>query len=435
MSLPRYPEYKEIGIEWLGLVPVHWENYRVKRLFDIGRGRVISQEEIKDDGFYPVFSSQTKDNGCLGFIDSYDFDCEQLTWTTDGANAGTVFLREGKHNCTNVCGTLQVKSKSNLLLRYGLYYLQYAAQFYKRPDTNGAKIMNGEMAEIFFIAPPYIEQTAIATFLDRETGKIDELIAEQEKLLTLLAEKRQATISHAVTKGLDPSAPMKDSGVEWLGEVPEHWEVKPAKFFSKIGNGSTPNRENAAYWSGGLFPWLNSSTVNQDLVTESEQFVTPLALKECHLPIIKPPAILIGITGQGRTRGMAATLGFEATINQHVAYVKPDNNRVNVDFLRSVFDMAYQHLRTESDWGGSTKGAITCDQIARLAIPLPNLDEQLQIVEFLNKESNKLDALTTEAIHSISLMKERRTALISAAVTGKIDVRSASVLAESAALA
>ena len=128
--------------------------------------------------------------------------------------------------------------------------------------------------------PSLEEQTAIAHFLDHETAKIDALIAEQEKLIHLLAEKRQATLSHAVTRGLDPAAPMKDSGVAWLGEVPAHWTVCPIKLVARIGNGSTPNRDNPAYWAEEGFPWLNSSVVNQDEVSEAERFVTELALAE-----------------------------------------------------------------------------------------------------------------------------------------------------------
>jgi type I restriction enzyme S subunit len=269
------------------------------------------------------------------------------------------------------------------------------------------------------------EQHAIATFLDRETAKIDALIAEQETLLALLAEKRQATISHAVTRGLNPNAPMKDSGIPWLGEVPAHWDVTPLKYVSRIGNGSTPNRDNPSYWAEEGFPWLNSSVVNQEEVTEAERFVTGLALKECHLPVIEPPAILVGITGQGKTRGMAAPLMFEATINQHLAFIKPEQGRLLADYLLRALQMSYEHLRTDSEGAGSTKGAITCDQLSRFSIPLPPLDEQAAIAKNLDAEAAKFDKLSNEAGRAIDLLKERRSALISAAVTGKIDVRNA----------
>nr|WP_286191195.1 restriction endonuclease subunit S [Synechococcus sp. FACHB-909] len=269
----------------------------------------------------------------------------------------------------------------------------------------------------------FSEQALIATFLDHETAKIDDLIAEQQRLIELLQEKRQAVISHAVTKGLNPDAPIKDSGVEWLGEVPEHWEVCPVKFLARIGNGSTPNRDNSDYWTDVGFPWLNSSVVNQAEVSEAERFVTQLALKECHLPIIEPPAVLVGITGQGKTRGMAAPLRFVATVNQHVAYIKPDVERLGIDYLQRALEAAYEHLRTESEGVGSTKGAITCEQLGAWKLPIPHLREQEAIVSYLNEEAARLDSLKGESDRAIGLLQERRSALISAAVTGRIDVR------------
>lgn len=202
-----------------------------------------------------------------------------------------------------------------------------------------------------------------------------------------------------------------------------HWEVKRLKFVARIGNGSTPNREDPAYWDGGTYPWLNSSVVNQEQVATADQFVTPLALAECHLPRIAPPAVLVGITGQGKTRGMATTLLFEATINQHLAYVKPDDTKAIVGFLRRVFDMAYAHLRSESENGGSTKGAITCEQIAELPIPVPPLDEQVDISERIDVALAKLARMSENAESAITRLSEYRSALITAATTGKIDVR------------
>ena len=267
-------------------------------------------------------------------------------------------------------------------------------------------------------------QKQIAAFLDWKTSQIDALIAKKQALLQKLKEKRLAVITQAVTKGLNPDAPMRDSGIAWLGKVPAHWGVKRLKFVAHVGNGSTPNREDSAYWDGGTYPWLNSSVVNQEQVTNADQFVTPLALSECHLPRISPPAVLVGITGQGKTRGMATTLLFEATINQHLAYVKPDEAKASVGFLRRVFDMAYAHLRIESENGGSTKGAITCEQIAELPIPVPPLDEQVVISERIDMALAKLARMSDNAKSAITRLTEYRSALITAATTGKIDVRS-----------
>lgn len=193
---------KKTDIDWLKEIPAKWELSKVKYLFHIGRGRVIAQEIVEPEGLYPVYSSQTLNDGCLGYIDTFDFDCEQLTWTTDGANAGTVFLRHGKHNCTNVCGTLLPKSK-DFNLKYLHLWLTFATQFYKRPDTNGAKIMNSEMAEIFVLLPSRDEQDSIAQFLQIEVSKFDALIAESRKVIETLQERRTTLISEAVLGQID----------------------------------------------------------------------------------------------------------------------------------------------------------------------------------------------------------------------------------------
>ena len=142
---------KDSRIEWIGNIPNTWALVPVRYLFKIGRGRVIAQTELNEKGAYPVFSSQTKNDGCLGYIDTYDFNISQITWTTDGANAGTVFLREEKHNCTNVCGTLQPICSQDL--NYYKYALEHIVFYHKRADTNGFKIMNNEMAAIIVPNP------------------------------------------------------------------------------------------------------------------------------------------------------------------------------------------------------------------------------------------------------------------------------------------
>lgn len=272
--------------------------------------------------------------------------------------------------------------------------------------------------------PPLETQQKIATYLDAETTRIDDLIAEKEHMLTLLKEKRAAVISQAVTQGLNPSAPMKNSGIEWIGMIPEHWDSPCIKHTSSIGNGSTPRVDNAEYWSNKDhgFPWLNSSTVNDRRVQKSSRFVTDQALKECHLPIINPPAVLVGITGQGRTRGKATLLNFKATINQHVAFLKPNEKKINPEFLQYIITKAYSFLRSESDGAGSTKGAITCEQLSNIKIALPPLDEQNQIVIKIKEQTDHNETIEKDLKNSIDLLNERRSALITAAVTGQIAI-------------
>lgn len=422
-SFQRYENYKKVDDLAFNELPAEWTLKKVKHLFILGRGRVISQEELEANGAFPVYSSQTQNNGCLGFINTYDFDCKQITWTTDGANAGTVFLREGKHNCTNVCGTLQPIS-SNLNFSFFLYSLQYVTQFHKRPDTNGAKIMNGEMAAISLCIPSDYEQQKIANFLDHETVKIDTLITKQEKLIELLKEKRQAVISHAVTKGLNPDASMKDSGVEWLGEVPEHWVVAQLKFNTILMQtgpfGSQLHAED--YVEGGV-PLINPAhLINGEIVPDPQVSVDADTQDRLSRHKLAEGDIIFARRGElGRCAvvtdqqvgWICGTGSLKATLNERLipeyAYLLITSNGVVAE------------LSLESK--GSTMDNLNTETLGKIRTPVPPVHEQRAILAYVDEVSGKYKHLVDLAENAIGLMKERKTALISAAVTGKIDVR------------
>jgi type I restriction enzyme, S subunit len=440
MSLPKYPAYKNSGVEWLGNVPRHWAVESLKRGFTVIGGSTPKSDEA---AYW---------NGDLIWVSPADLSRLPSLYIATSArkitqaglrSCGTTLVPPGSivlstrapigslaiattALCTNQGCKSLVPHKDAHSIYFAYVLLSATTPLNLRgKGTTFLELSADELAAFKGPAPPLDEQAAIAAFLDNETAKIDALIAEQEKLISLLAEKRRATISHVVMHGRNPNAPMGDSGVAWLGNVPTHWQVIPLKHFGRIGNGSTPNRDNADYWAEDGFAWLNSSVVNQDEVSEAQQFVTAKALDECHLPIVTPPAVLVGITGQGKTRGMVARLCLTATVNQHLAYIKPDERRLSVPYLARVLEAAYDHLRTESEGAGSTKGAITCDQLGRLRITAPSIKEQGEIVEFLTRETSKLNGLVSAAESAIGLLKERRSALIAAAVTGQIDVRGA----------
>ena len=417
--MAQYEEYKltySLGFE---KIPKEWNLKKVKYLFDIGRGRVISQEELMDNGLYPVFSSQTQNNGCLGYINTFDFDCEQLTWTTDGANAGTVFIRSGKHNCTNVCGTLQPITK-NSNLKFSHYALQYATQFHKRPDTNGAKIMNNEMAEISFALPPEQEQFKIVEYLNFETAKIDSLIEKQQQLIELLKEKRQAVISHAVTKGLDPNVQMKDSGVEWLGEVPEHWKISKLKYESEVVD--CRNKTPEYFDDGEYFVVRTTNVKNQEL-----NFNGALYTDKKNFDIWTqrgiPPVGSILFTREAPT-GEVCLVPDNLTFcmgQRMMNFIAHDQKYSDYLFDYLISDCLERYINSVSH--GSTVTHLRVEQVENIPVLVPSKAEIEQIHLHIFKLKNQFNALEKKALQTIQLMQERRTALISAAVTGKIDVR------------
>lgn len=267
-------------------------------------------------------------------------------------------------------------------------------------------IYKRDAAAIEILIPPFDEQREIANFLDRETARIDTLIREQQQLVELLRERRSAAVREMV-----PERAAGRVTVDKLGRR------------TRIGNGSTPRRETADFWDGGGFPWLSSAAVNQERVNTADQFVTETALAKCHLPIVPAGSILVALTGQGKTRGRATILDIDATINQHIAYVTPEPDFWDSEYLLGAITAAYDELRAISSENGSTKGALTCEELKRFRVAHPPLDEQRQIAADLADEMSRVDALIAETVRFIDLARERRSALITAAVTGQIDAR------------
>lgn len=190
-----------------------------------------------------------------------------------------------------------------------------------------------------------------------------------------------------------------------------------------IGNGSTPNREKPEYWQDGSHPWLTSGKINDGIIGVADQFVTDVALRDCHLPIVAADSVLVAITGEGQTRGRAALLQIPAAISQHLAFVTARSTRLDASFLWRFFQSRYELLRAESSGGGSTRAALTCEYLKSLPIALPPREEQWRITRVVAESEAGLLTLTATVQEAIDRLRELRIALISAAVTGKIDVR------------
>lgn len=248
--------------------------------------------------------------------------------------------------------------------------------------------------------PSLSTQRRIADYLDRETAEIDAMDAELDRLVETLRKRRSTAIR----------MPMQDFPLVALG------------YHCRVVNGSTPLRSRPDFWTetGGT-PWLNSSAVNNPTVTEAPRKVTARALKECHLPNISPGDLLIGITGQGRTRGMVAMAGIKCTISQHLAAIQPWSGW-DTKFLYYALGADYLKLRNDSEDGGSTKGAITCEMLAKYRAPLPPFEEQRRIVAELDEQTARIDDMIADAQRLKALLAERRSTLITEVVTGRKEV-------------
>jgi len=219
--------------------------------------------------------------------------------------------------------------------------------------------------------PPVGEQRKIAAVL----GLVQRAIEQQERLIALTSELKKTLLHKLFTEGLR-GEPQKQTEI---GSMPQSWELVSLGSLAKVGNGSTPKRDKAGYWQGGTIPWLNSAKIHERFIAEADQFVTDLAVKECHLPRVKPSSLLIAITGQGKTLGNSALVSFETCINQHLAYAQFTTTKVLPEFVLWFMQTRYEHLRSISQAGGSTKGALTCGYLKTYPIPVPSLEEQREI--------------------------------------------------------
>jgi type I restriction enzyme S subunit len=299
-------------------------------------------------------------------------------------------------------------------------------------STFGSKMPRASwefVGDMVVTSPPLTEQTQIAAFLDRETAKIDGLVAEQRRLMALLKEKRQAVISHAVTQGLNPHAPMKPSGIEWLGDVPARWRIGAIKYFvlpkkGAIKTGPFGSHLIAADMQSGTIKVYNQRSVIDGNFQSGDTFISDEKFEELASFETFPGDLLITTRG---TIGCAAVLPENAErgiLHPCLLRLQPDNSTVNTQFLKTLIQDS-DLMKTQLSYlsNATTIEVIYSYTIASVIIPVPPLDEQDSIMQFLSDQSTKFDTLTTEAQRAIDLLAERRTALISAAVTGQIDVR------------
>lgn len=274
--------------------------------------------------------------------------------------------------------------------------------------------------------PSESTQRAIAGYLDRETARIDALIAAKERLLGLLAEKRQALITRAVTRGLDPNAPLRDSGIPWLGPIPAHWKTVALRFLVDIMSGATPDTGKPEYWDGEI-PWVSPKDMKRGEIADSEDHVTAVALADSALRLVPTGAVLIVVRGMILAHSFPAALTVrEATINQDMkallcrSVIRPQYLR---DFLRGVA----RHIVSLADASAHGTRKLETEILGRLQVCVPSIEEQAEISEYVAAHTGKLDGLSITTANTIALLKERRSALIAAAVTGQIPIPPESV--------
>lgn len=435
MSLPCYPTYKSSGVEWLGEVPAHWAVIRLKGLL------CETDERIGDSQAELLGLSKS-----LGVLKRSEI--EQGASTSDDYSkyktirSGELVMNKmqawnGVFGLSPYDGIVSpdyatfrfIKHEQAEFLTKLFRTDIMAGEFFTRCRGMGTaflRINTGDFLDVKVGLPPDDELAVIDAFLDRETAKIDALIAEQEKLLTLLAEKRQATISHAVTRGLSPNVPMKDSAIPWLGEVPAHWDVLPLKRdLEFLTSGSRGWAEHYAD-EGAIFVRIGNLTRDSVTLDLSDlQHVAPPKGSEGERTKVEVGDVLFSITAYlGSVAVVPAGLG-KAYVSQHVALARLQGRRLLPKWVAyaTLSSLGATYLATQG-YGG-TKVQLSLDDIAALPVTVPPIEEQCAALDFIEHDLARLEKVRRNCEAAIGLLKERRSALISAAVTGKIDVRGA----------
>jgi type I restriction enzyme, S subunit len=441
MSFPKYEVYKDSGVEWLGEVPEHWTIVPMKQLAVLNPKKSDYQgNQNQSCSFVPMEKLKTgvlildEERAISDVYGGYTYfengDILQAKVTPCFENKNIAVADKLTNGVGFGSSEINVLRASESVSNWFLYYRLQENNFMGFCTSSmigvaGLKRIPSDTINNFAIAlPKKSEQAQIAHFLDRETTRIDALIAEQQRLIELLKEKRQAVISHAVTKGIDRTVPMKDSGVEWLGEVPENWDICQSKhLFDSVTSGS---RGWAEYYSDDGHLFFRITNLTRDTIDpklDSKQFVNPPVGSEGERSKIRVCDILISITADLGSVCVANLDIADGYVSQHVALVRPTEKKV---FSRWLAYFVLSSICKEQLLGagyGGTKIQLSLEDIKSFLVATPPYKEQILIASFLDSEISKFESLINEAVLGIALLTERRSALISAAVTGKIDVR------------
>lgn len=405
---PPYPKYKDSGVEWLGELPEHWEVKKLKYCLLLSTRKIEPQKsqvalENIESWTGRFIETETKFEG-----DGIAFEEGDILFGKLRPYLAKVFLAQFSGEAVGDFFVMRpFPTTDGRFIQYQILNKTFISII--DSSTFGAKMPRVDwefMGNMELTLPSLSEQLAIASFLDRETSRIDTLISEKERLISLLQEYRQALISHAVTKGLDPKVKMKDSGVEWLGEVPEHWEIYKYNHIFKSGMGETILASDLPE-DGGI-PVLSA--------TEDYKFFGYVN----HARIILDPGDIV-IPARGNSIGHVKLIHEPCTTTQTTIYSKNlKQNEVDSSYVIYVLTAGRNEL---FKYDRTAIPQITVDQVASNRIPIPALSEQLAIASFLDSETSRIDTLISESRTFIDLLKEYRSSLITAAVTGKIDVR------------
>ena len=411
---------KESGIDWIGQIPEEWEISKIRYLVTTRSEKRITDSSVPYIGLENIESQTGK------FVETgIQVDkSENIVVEIGDILFGKLrpYLRKyWRATFTSTASSEFLVFQSSELDMNFLYYAIQSDSFIEEVNTStyGSKMPRAswEYIKNMKIAFPtsLVEQQKIADFLDKKTTQLDKVKSLLEEQIQKLKDYRASLIYETVTKGLDKNVPMKDSGIDWIGQVPQGWGSGKVKYFSQVSAGATPDRNNSLFWNGNI-NWMSSGEVNQGIVKHTSETITDLALKRTSTKLLPNGTVMLALNGQGKTKGTAAVLAIESASNQSLASFIVDNKILNNMYLYYFFVANYYNIRGLK---GEDRDGLNLQLVSNIVIPLFELEEQQKIVDFLDKKTVQIDKLIQIKNEQINNINKQRQTLIYDYVTGK----------------
>lgn len=421
-------QMKDSGIPWIGEIPEHWETDFIGSLYSLRAEKVSDKDypplSVTKNGIVPQLetAAKTDDGDNRKLVRKGDF---AINSRSDRRGSCGISAYDGSVSLINTIMT--PRATMNPVYYNWLFHTElFADEFYKW----GHGIVDDlwttrwqEMKRISIIIPPLEEQQRIADFLDQKCGEVDEMVSLQEKIIEELKAYKQAIITEAVCKGLNPDAEMKDSGVEWIGKIPREWKMpKLGLITSKIGSGSTPRGGSETYSSSGIKFIRSQNVYNEGFRLDDVVYITEEIHNEMSGTHVCKGDILFNITGGSIGRCHFVEEGFgEANVNQHVSIVRP-LPIVDTVFLMYALQSDYGQFQVQLQQTGGNREGLSANGFKEFVIALPPLSEQQQIAEFLDQKCADIDSLVAIKQQKIEELKEYKKSIIYEYITGKKEV-------------
>ena len=424
--MERYSEYKDSGVKWLGEIPSHWEVVRGLAVFSenknkntqlensivlsLSYGKIIVKKDI-DSGLVPEeYSSYQIVKPGFIIVRSTDLQNDKTSLRIGYVcNEGII---------TSAYLGLQVKGNNNdKYLYYFLHDWDITKEIYRHGNGLRQSLSWNDLRDVNVLLPPLSEQDAIVRYIDAATSKIDKAIAMQQKMIDLLNERKQIIIQNAVTKGLDENVEMKDSGVEWIGMIPKHWEILKLKRCAFIKTGTTPPTNERKYFDGGRISWFTPGDMNDLHLEFASKMITKKAIDDKVGRLF--PAKTIYFVGIGATVAKVSACDFEASSNQQINAIIC-NKSLDYRFATYVLKSEQEFIRNMANY--VTLPIINQSDTGLIDMIVPPKFEQQAIIAYLDKQMQRFDSAITNCQRQISLLQERKQIIINEVVTGKVKV-------------